>query len=80
MTARAEHAVVLQAASLLLAYPDGRLREELPTHPRGRRGVPPRRPGERLLAFLDHVEATPAQALEEHYVAVLDRNAAAAST
>ena len=73
MTGPSEHAVVLQAASVLLQYPDARVRGALPavraaleTLPRG---LPPRR----LLDLVGYLEQTPAGELEERYVAVLDR-------
>ena len=55
-------AVVLQAASLLLQYPDARTRAAFPVV---RRAVP------RLAPAVDALEAQ--GALEEHYVAVLDQ-------
>jgi nitrate reductase delta subunit len=72
VTGRSEHAVVLQAASVLLQYPDARVRGALPavraaleTLPRG---LPPRR----LLDLVGYLETTPPGELEERYVAVLD--------
>jgi nitrate reductase delta subunit len=73
MTGRAEHAVVLQAASLLLQYPDDRLREALPTIRAAVTQLPQGSPRDRLLAFIRHLENTAWPELQEHYVAVLDR-------
>jgi len=68
-----ERSVVLQAASLLLQYPDARMRAGLPTIRAAVTELPAGSCRRRLLEFVEHAEATPAQALEEHYVAVLDR-------
>jgi nitrate reductase delta subunit len=68
-----DHAVVLQSASVLLQYPDVRVRAALPAV-RGAletlsRGLPVRR----LLDLVGYLESAPTSELEEHYVAVLDR-------
>lgn len=73
MTGPGEHAVVLQAASLLLQYPDARMRTALPTIRDAVTQLSRGAPRELLLGFLDHVDSTDPQALEEHYVNVLDR-------
>jgi nitrate reductase delta subunit len=65
MTARSstldagEQAVVLQAASICLSYPDGTVREMLPLVRGAVDGLPAGRPRERLTAFLHHVADTP---------------------
>ncbi|GAA0919052.1 nitrate reductase molybdenum cofactor assembly chaperone [Pseudonocardia zijingensis] len=66
-------AVVLQAASVCLQYPDDPVRQLFPLVRDAVDALPPGRPRERLTAFLDHVAATPAAALAEHYVEVFDR-------
>jgi nitrate reductase molybdenum cofactor assembly chaperone NarJ/NarW len=66
-------AVVLQAASVCLQYPDESVREMLPLVRGAVDGLPAGRPRERLTAFLQHAVATPAGALAEHYVEVFDR-------
>ncbi len=73
MTGPAEHAVVLQAASLLLGYPDARMRAALPTVREAVTQLSRGRPRELLLGFLEHVDGTDPQVLEQHYVSVLDR-------
>jgi nitrate reductase assembly molybdenum cofactor insertion protein NarJ len=55
MTGRADHAVVLQAASLLLQYPDDQLREALPTIRAAVAPLPRGKPRDRLLAFIAHL-------------------------
>jgi nitrate reductase delta subunit len=73
MTTRAcDQAVVLQAASVCLQYPDDTV---LPTLPLVRRAVdalPDGRARERLTAFLDAATATPPTRLTQHYVEVFD--------
>lgn len=75
MTARfaGEQAVVLQAASVCLQYPDDSVREILPLVRRAVDELPSSRPRARLAAFLQHVAATPPGVLAEHYVEVFDR-------
>jgi nitrate reductase delta subunit len=73
MTGQGEHAVVLQAASVLLQYPDARLREALPAVRAAVQPLSPGLPTRRLLDLVTELEATPAGELEERYVAVLDR-------
>src|SRR4051794_17515547 len=73
MTTRAcDQAVVLQAASVCLEYPDDTV---LPTLPLVRRAVdalPDGRARERLTAFLDAAAATPPTRMTQHYVEVFD--------
>jgi nitrate reductase delta subunit len=73
MTTRAsDQAVVLQAASVCLQYPDDTV---LPTFPLVRRAVealPGGRARERLTAFLDAAAATPPARMTQHYVEVFD--------
>jgi nitrate reductase delta subunit len=68
-----EQAVVLQAASICLQYPDDSVRERFPLVRRAVDALPPGVPRERLTAFLRHAAATPAGELAEHYVEILDR-------
>ncbi|HEX2805470.1 MAG TPA: nitrate reductase molybdenum cofactor assembly chaperone [Kineosporiaceae bacterium] len=73
MTGPSEHAVVLQAASVLLQYPDARVRAALPAVRAALETLPRGLPLRRLLDLVGHLETTPAGELEERYVAVLDR-------
>jgi nitrate reductase delta subunit len=73
MTGATEHAVVLQAASLLLQYPDARWRAHLPVITQALQSLPPGAPREGLLALVEHARHTPATELETHYVEVFDR-------
>jgi nitrate reductase delta subunit len=59
-------AVGLQAASLLLGYPDETLRAELPLI---RTALPA---GHRLHAVVDHLESAPLGELQQHYVDTFD--------
>lgn len=68
-----ERAVVLQAASVCLQYPDNSVREMLPLVRGAVNWLPASRPRERLTAFLRHVADTPPGELAEHYVEVFDR-------
>jgi nitrate reductase delta subunit len=68
-----EQAVVLQAASVCLQYPDDSVRAMLPLVRSAVDGLPAGRPRERLTAFLQDLAATPPGALAEHYVTVFDR-------
>ncbi|NLT56146.1 MAG: nitrate reductase molybdenum cofactor assembly chaperone [Actinomycetales bacterium] len=65
--------VVLQAASLLLGYPDDRLLADLPVIEAAVGELPAGPARDRLTAFLAHLRATPLRELQEHYVSVLDR-------
>jgi nitrate reductase molybdenum cofactor assembly chaperone NarJ/NarW len=72
MTSAHDQAVVLQAASVCLQYPDDTV---LPMLPLVRRAVDQLQPGiprERLTAFLDAAGATPPTRMAEHYVEVFD--------
>ena len=73
MTGPTEHAMVLQAASLLLQYPDEPWRARLPTVLAALQSLPTGAPRNGLLALVDHAQHTPAADLEEHYVEVFDR-------
>ncbi len=68
-----DQAVVLQAASICLQYPDDSVRERFPLVRSAVDTLPPGVPRERLTAFLQHVAATPPGELAEHYVEILDR-------
>jgi nitrate reductase delta subunit len=68
-----DQAVVLQAASICLQYPDDTVRERFPLVRSAVDTLPPGVPRERLTAFLQHAAATPAGELAEHYVEILDR-------
>lgn len=68
---RRSYAVEHQAAARCLTYPDAQFRADLPVLRKalkGRRGAPAREVG----TFLDYVEATEQQQLEQHYVQVFD--------
>ncbi len=72
--ASARHvAVTCQAASHLLAYPDTEFRSRLPLLNDAVASLPRGRAQAGLARFLDHVRATLAPQLEEHYVATFDR-------
>jgi nitrate reductase delta subunit len=74
MSARAsDQSVVLQAASVCLQYPDDTVLSMLPVARRAVDALPAGRSRERLIAFLDHAEATPPAQLAEHYVSVFDQ-------
>jgi nitrate reductase delta subunit len=68
-----DRAVVLQAASVCLQYPDGVVQDALPVV----RDAVDRLPGgpsrHELLAFVDRATSIPALDLQEHYVRVLDQ-------
>ncbi len=63
--------VAWQAQSLLLAYPDGELRDRVPML-RTVVSTVPGPLGDPLTRFLDHVEATPLTELQADYVATFD--------
>lgn len=65
-------AVVLQAASVCLQYPDERQRDLLPLVRTAVAGLPAGRPRERLTAFLDAADAIPAVDAARHYVEIFD--------
>jgi nitrate reductase molybdenum cofactor assembly chaperone NarJ/NarW len=77
MTGRAlragEQAVVLQAASVCLQYPDDAVRAMLPVVRRAVDGLPAGVARGRLTAFLDAAAASRPRELAEHYVGVFDR-------
>lgn len=74
MTRRVEEtAVVLQAASVCLCYPDERVLETLPLVRRAVTELTAGTPRDQLSAFLDAVDATSPSELAEHYVAIFDR-------
>jgi len=64
-------AATRQAVSLLLAYPEQQLLDQVPTIADAVKGLRPavRTP---LRQFLDHIEATPLAALQQDYVATFD--------
>jgi nitrate reductase molybdenum cofactor assembly chaperone NarJ/NarW len=66
-------AVVCQAASLLLSYPDAAVRERLPLLTDAVAELPNGAARAGLERFLDHATATPSRELAEHYVATFDR-------
>lgn len=72
MNARAT-AVVLQAVSVLMQYPDEGRRETWPTVRAAVDGLPDGVPRERLLAFLEAAGSREPRDLAEHYVGVFDR-------
>ncbi|MCO1659951.1 nitrate reductase molybdenum cofactor assembly chaperone [Pseudonocardia humida] len=73
MTIRAsDQAVVLQAASVCLQYPDDTVLASLPLVRRAVDELPGGRPRERLTAFLDAAAATPPTRMTRHYVEVFD--------
>ncbi len=77
MTSRAaeqatEHAVVLQAASVCLQYPDADLLAILPTVRGAVAALPAGRPRERLEVFLAAAAATPPTRMATHYVELFD--------
>src|SRR5947207_3156935 len=71
MSAR-DQAVVLQAASLCLQYPDDAVRATYPVVRAAVTALPPGPPRERLLSFLDSAAAMPPGELAEHYVRIFD--------
>ncbi|MFW6205310.1 MAG: nitrate reductase molybdenum cofactor assembly chaperone [Actinomycetota bacterium] len=73
MTSQRDAAVVCQAASVLLDYPGEALRDRLPTVRAAVAELPAGRAREALTRFAEHVAATDARELAEHYVATFDR-------
>ena len=65
-------AVVLQAASVCLQYPDDTVLSTLPLVRRAVNQLPTGTPADRLTAFLDAAAATPPTRMAEHYVEVFD--------
>jgi nitrate reductase delta subunit len=72
MTSAHDQAVVLQAASVCLQYPDDTVLPMLPLVRRAVDQLRPETPRERLTAFLDAAAATPLTRMAEHYVEVFD--------
>lgn len=68
-----DQAVVLQAASVCLQYPDDPVLSTLPLVRRAVDALPDERARERLTAFLDAAAATPPTRLAQHYVEVFDQ-------
>ncbi|RTL69073.1 MAG: nitrate reductase molybdenum cofactor assembly chaperone [Pseudonocardiaceae bacterium] len=68
-----DSAVVLQAASVCLQYPDELRRAMFPMVRRALGGLSDGIPRERLTAFLDDVDPTRPTELAEHYVATFDQ-------
>lgn len=68
-----EAAVVCQAASILLQYPDGTVRGRAPVVAAAVAALPPGPAHTALAGFLDHLAATPPRDLAEAYVATFDR-------
>jgi nitrate reductase molybdenum cofactor assembly chaperone NarJ/NarW len=73
MRSSREAAVVCQAASILLQYPDEVVREHVPLVTAVVEGLPPGRSRTALEDFLAHLRHTPQRELAEHYVATFDR-------
>lgn len=73
MTPR-QTAVVLQAASVCLCYPDEHVLATLPLVRRAVTELPPGVPRDRLLGFLDVAAGASPRKLAEHYVSVFDRS------
>lgn len=71
LTAR-DQAVVLQAASVCLQYPDAALLERFPVVRDAVTALPDGRPAERLTAFLDALAAEEPGWATRHYVATFD--------
>lgn len=73
MNGPATAAVVCQAASLLLSYPDEAVRRHFPLVGKVVGGLPNGPTRSALQRFLDHAASTPPRELAEHYVATFDR-------
>ncbi len=73
MTNPTEHAVVLQAAAIMLQYPSRGSRAQFPTIRAALTELAPGVPRERLLDLVGQLEGTPAEELEQTYVETLDR-------
>jgi len=69
----ADAAVICQAASILLCYPDDRLRDRLAVVAAAVGALPAGPPRAALQAFLDRFATTSPGELAEHYVATFDR-------
>jgi nitrate reductase delta subunit len=68
-----ERAVVLQAASLLLQYPDTRARQAFPTVREAVATLPDGVPRRELTRLVDAINELDPLALQQHYVQVLDQ-------
>ena len=68
-----EQAIVLQAASVCLQYPDDAVLQALPLVRDAVDALPKSVARERLVAFLEHAATTSPGTLAEHYVAVFDQ-------
>jgi len=66
-------AVICQAASLLLQYPDEAIRDRVPLVTAAVAALPAGRSRAALSAFLAHLADMPPRELAEHYVATIDR-------
>jgi nitrate reductase delta subunit len=73
MTSTRDAAIVCQAASVLLQYPDDHVRARLPAVRAAVASLPPGPARSALEALLDHLAASPPRELAEHYVATFDR-------
>jgi nitrate reductase delta subunit len=73
VTRTRDAAVVCQAASILLQYPDQAVRARVPLVSAAVEAVPPGRSRTALSGFLEHLTHTPSRTLAEHYVATFDR-------
>lgn len=73
MTRSRDAAVICQAASILLQYPDDAMRECVPLVTDAVAALPPGRSRAALSAFLAHLASAPPRELAEHYVAMFDR-------
>ncbi len=65
-------AVIHQASSVLLGYPDGTFFERLPLAARAAAELPKSRSRTDLLEFCEHASTTPEPELAEHYTDVFD--------
>jgi len=73
VTSGRDAAVVCQAASILLQYPDDAIRDCFGLVAAAVAALPTGASRAGLTGFLDHATATPARELAEHYVATFDR-------
>jgi nitrate reductase delta subunit len=72
-TRASDQAVVLQAASVCLQYPDDTVLTTFPLVRHAVEALPGGRARERLIAFLDAAAATPPTRMTQHYVEVFDQ-------
>ncbi|HET6359905.1 nitrate reductase molybdenum cofactor assembly chaperone [Streptomyces sp.] len=73
MIAERHAAVVCQAASVLLRYPDEGVRDRVPLVTEAVTALPPGAARSALTRFLEHLADTSPRDLAEHYVATFDR-------